>query len=145
MWHWNRQEIQIEHISRRIWGGPGGVPRQLCCQNYMTIICFPVAISLRAGDEFCSRCSRNIEEQRWSQTFGPDCFRAIVVPKFADMISQGTRPCLDGPRPQEQHGSVLEDFWRNICSPQIYFLKRPWRQTFWCGYWAWTCQKPLIE
>ena len=71
--------------------------------DYRTI-CFLAAISLRAGDEFCSRCWRNIEEQRWSQTFGPDCFRAIVVLKFADMISQGTRPCLDGPRPQEQHG-----------------------------------------
>ena len=34
------------------------------------IICFQVAIFLRAGDGLCSRCWRNIEKQHWSQTFG---------------------------------------------------------------------------
>ena len=41
--------------------------------------------------------------------------------------------------------SVLDDAWRNICSPQIYSSIRPWRQTFRCGYWVWACQKFLIE
>ena len=34
------------------------------------IVCFQVAISLRAGDGLCSPCWRNIEKQHWSQTFG---------------------------------------------------------------------------
>ena len=30
--------------------------------------------------------------------------------------------------------SVLDDVWKNICSPQICSLTKLWRQTFRCGY-----------
>ena len=53
---------------------------------------------------------------------------------FAYMILHRIEPCLDSHQPEEQHGSVLDDAWRNICSPQIYSSTRPWRQTFRCGY-----------
>ena len=77
----------------------------------------------------------------------PDCLHTIVLLNSClhDIARDGAVLGQPPTRKNNNMVSVLEDDWRNICSPQICSSIKPWQQTFRCGYGVQTCQKHLIE
>ena len=69
---------------------------------YVIMICFQVAVCLRAGDGLCSRCRRNTEKQH--SYFRPIVSVRLFYKMFAYMILHRIEPCLDSHQPEEQHG-----------------------------------------
>ena len=69
---------------------------------YYIMICFQVAVCLRAGDGLCSRCRRNTEKQH--SYFRPIASVRLFYKMFAYMILHRIEPCLDSHQPKEQHG-----------------------------------------
>ena len=132
-WNWTNQRTNVGWLRRYSSTCPPTLqPKFYNC----TMMCFHMAISLRAGDGLCSQCWRNTARRQWSQTFGPlllyDCCTKFLLTWYCTEYSRA----WTAGSPRNSMVSVLDDVWKNICSPQIWSWTKLWRQTFRCGYWA---------